>query len=268
VVGSEGIGDTLVLQPVGENLFRGVFVPGTVTGTLRIEATAEFDGEVVKGSDGIQLARIRPGRSVWLSTENYRVSLAAPGDCSIETLVTVSEEPGSVYAGFQSSAGRLRFEPLDVFFSERLEVLVCHKDRGLGTGYGVFADAGKWASFRGRFNEKGQCEFRTRQPENLVVLADREGPEIAPVSEFRTRPADGKATFASRITDGGSGVSAASLKAYVDGEPAIVSRDPDTGRITGRTIKPLPYGEHRIRLEAEDRLGNTSGREFTLDLSR
>ncbi len=259
---------SVLLQPVGERLFRGTFVPGPESGTVRIEVRVEFDGQVVARTTGLELGLLKPGREVWFSTENYRVKLAAPtGYCS-QSLVTVSEEPGKVHRGFLSSAGRLVLEPADVFFNERIDVLVVRKDRSLKTGHGVFAEAGEWASFRGRFNERGWCEFKMRRPEHLVILEERDGPEIGPIQNFRRRPADGKATFASRITDGGSGVDDGSLRAYVDDEVAIVSIDPDTGVVGGRTTKPLPYGEHRIRLVAEDRLGNATDKEFTVSLSR
>jgi hypothetical protein len=63
-------------------------------------------------------------------------------------------------------------------------------------------------------------------------------------------------------------VDAGSIRAFVDDTIAIVSIDPDTGRVSGRTTKALQYGEHRLRLEAVDRLGNRTTREFTLNLSR
>ncbi len=266
---SEGsLSRSMPLQPVGENLFRGTFVPEMESGTVRIEAWVEFDGRVVAETTVLQLGCLKPGREIWLSTENYRVRLAAPKGYSSRSLVTVCEEPGKTYRGFRSSAGRLLLEPRDVFFNEQVDVLVVRKDRSLKGGHGVFAETGEWASFRGCFNEIGWCEFKMRQPEHLVMLEDLDGPEIEPVEDFRRRPADGKAIFASRVTDRGSGVDAGSLRAYVDDEVAIVSIDPDTGLVGGRTTKPLPYGEHRIRLEAEDRLGNASGREFALSLSR
>ena len=262
------VSHSLLLQPVGENLFRGTFVPGPQSGTVRIRVRVEFDGQVVAKTTGLEVGLLKPGREIWFSTENYRVKLAAPAGYCSQSLVTVSEEPGKVHRGFLSSPGRLILEPVDVFFNEWVDVLVVRKDRSLKAGHGVFAEAGEWASFRGRFNELGWCEFKMRRPEHLVILEDRDGPEIEPIEDFRRRPADGKATFASRITDGGSGVDAGSLRAYVDDEVAIVSIDPDTGAVGGRTTKPLPYGEHRIRLEAEDRLGNAAGKEFTISLSR
>jgi hypothetical protein len=87
------------------------------------------------------------------------------------------------------------------------------------------------------------------------------------VGRFRRR-SDGKATFSARVADTGSGASAGSIKGYVDGDTAIVSIDPDTARITGRSRKVLKYGKHTIRLEAEDRLGNLAVKEVDLDLSR
>jgi hypothetical protein len=183
-------------------------------------------------------------------------------------VVSVSEELGGDRPGFSSSAGRLIMEPVDVFFNERIEVLVVRRDHSLGAKFGVFAENGDWISFRGRFNELGWCGFDTRQPEHLIILEDREGPEIEPVGKLRLRPGDGKILFESVITDAGSGVDAATLRAFVNGETAIVAIDPDTGRVSGRSTKPLPYGQHRFRLEAEDRLGNTTSREFTVDVSR
>jgi hypothetical protein len=56
------------------------------------------------------------------------------------------------------------------------------------------------------------------------------------------------------------------VKAFVDGETAIAGFDPDTGRIEGRTTKPLREGEHRFTLEVKDRMGNRTSSEHTLTL--
>jgi hypothetical protein len=253
---------------VGKNLFRGILIPEPEGGTLRITVRVDFGGIRVERATRLCLGVLEAGREVWFTTRNYRVKLAAPQAYSSRSLIAVTEEQGTVHDGFVSSAGRLVLEPAGVFFNERVEVLVVRKEADLKAGYGVFAEYGEYTSFRGSFDSLGWCGFGLRQPEHLVVLEDRDGPRIEPIRDFRRRPLDGKATFVSGISDRGSGVVTGSLRAFVDDEVAIVSVDPDTGRIDGRTTKPLPYGEHRFRLEAEDRLGNASSREFTLDLSR
>jgi len=259
---------SLLLQPEGESVFRGTFLPGGDGGPFRIVTRVDFDGSVVERVKVLRLGVLKPGRAISFSTRDYRINLTAPPGYSSQTLITVSEEQARLREGFVSSGGRLVFEPVGVFLGERVEVLVVRKDGGPGAGVGVFAEHGERVSFRGGFDDRGWCRFSTRQPEHLVILEDRDGPEFGPVADLRRRLADGKATFASMVSDGGSGVDAGSLRAFVDDEAAIISVDPDTGRLSGRTTKPLPYGEHRIRLEAEDRLGNASIREFTVNLSR
>jgi hypothetical protein len=259
--------DSIVFQPAGRNVFRATYVPQGMVGSLSIETRVEFDGHTVRDTTRLALRLLEPGGDVWISGEHYTVRFHAPETYSSKSLITVSEAPGKVYNGFEAVDGELLFEPLDVFFGDRVDVMIVRK-KGVSTAsQGVFAESGNWAAFRGRFDANGRCEFGMRCPENLVILEDTQCPRIEAVADLKRRRADGKATFTSKVTDTGSGVDAGSLRAFVDDEPAIVSIDPDTGRIDGRTTKALPYGEHRIRLEAEDRLGNRASREFTVSLA-
>jgi hypothetical protein len=263
-----GQGHSLLLQPIGENRFRVAYLPVTESGAVRFQVEVEFDRVVVDRTVILELGLLKPGREIWLSTEHYRVRLAAPDGYASRTLVAISEAAGRVPQGFLTSAEGLVLEPAEAFFNEAAEVVIVRKDGGLTARYGVFAEAGEWVVFRGRFDGRGRCTFTTRRPERLAVLEDGDGPEMGPVRDLKSRPEDGKATFASRIVDRGSGVDAGSLRAFVDDDVAIVSIDPDTGVVNGRTTKPLQSGDHRIRLVAEDRMGNASVREFTVLLSR
>jgi hypothetical protein len=178
------------------------------------------------------------------------------------------EDSGTVYRGFEAVEGRLVFEPHGVFLDSGLKFRVKPLKEQLSAKHGVYAQRGEWPVFLGRFDSTGTCEVNLRQLEDLVILEDLDPPEITSIGRFRRRPHDGKATFGARTTDTGSGVDAGTVRGYVDGDVAIVGIDPDTGRVTGRTRKPLQYGKHTIRLEAEDRLGNLAVREVVLDLSR
>jgi hypothetical protein len=259
---------SVLLQPVTAGVFRAAFVPEAPPATIRIETRVDFGKHTSRKSTELALGMLESGAVVWFSGDSYTVRLEAPEAYSSRSLITFSEGPGKTRRGFESVAGRIGLAPLDVFFNEKIAVLVVARSGSLSTSHGVFAEHDDWVSFLGRFDEKGRCDFTVRHPYEFVVLEDRQGPEIYAVEAVTRRPFDGKVTFSSRITDRGSGVDAGSLKAYVDNEVAIVSIDPDTGVITGRTTKPLPYGEHRFRLEARDRMGNAAGREFTVDLSR
>jgi hypothetical protein len=260
--------DSVIFQPAGTNLFRATYVPRAGNHPLTIETEFGFGDEIVRDSTELAVGLLEPGGEVWLSGESYRLRLRSPETYSSRTLVSLSEAPGEIRKGFEAVAGRLVLQPADGFFNDMIEVTVEHKQGGFAGRCGVFAETGGWVAFRGRFDRQGRCEFRMRQPEPLVILEDGGAPDIDQVKGFMRRAADGKAVFSSRITDRGSGVDAGSLKAFVDGEVAIVAIDPDTGLVSGRTTKALPLGEHRIRLEAEDRMGNRAGREFTVDLSR
>lgn len=260
--------DSLMFQPQEAGTFRAVYLPGRKGRTVLIETHFELDGRTVRDSVESAFGLLEPGGEVWFSGEAYRVRLRAPKTYSSRSLVRVAEGTGEVRGGFESEAGGLTMEPAGIFFNDRVEVLIVRRDDAVTPQHGVFAVYGSHVSFRTHFDRGAVCEFATRRPENLLILKDVEGPIIEAVTSFKRTSGDGKATFRSRITDTGSGVDVGSLRAFVDEEVAIVSIDPDTGRISGRTTKALPYGPHRLRLEAEDKMGNSAGREFTLDLSR
>jgi hypothetical protein len=263
-----GRSDSVVFSPAGQGRFRTTYVPGPGADSILVESVFEIDGEALRDSVRLVVGLLEAGREIWFSGDRYRVRLRAPAAYSSRSLISVREEPGPVRKGFESAAGRLVFEPLDVFFNEPVEVLIVRRSKDLTPYHGVFGESGSWVSLRGRFNGKGMCSFGMREPRDLAILEDRVGPVIDPVRDFRLRQPDGRATFTARVTDTGSGVDAGSIRAFVDDTVAIVGIDPDTGRLSGRTTKTLQYGEHRLRLEAEDRLGNRTTREFTLDLSR
>jgi hypothetical protein len=268
LVNSAGGMDSLLMQPAGTNLFRSTFVPPPGTRRIAIETEFRFGEVALRETTAVVVGLLEPGREVCLAGDAYEVRLKAPESYSSRSFVGLSESQGETRKGFGGTAGRLALEPSGGFFGDLVEVTVTRRQGGIAGNYGVFAENAGWVSLRGRFDETGRCRFSTRQPESLVILEDRDAPRIDQVKNFARRAGDGKAVFTSRVTDTGAGVDAQSLRAFVDGQVAIVSIDPDTGLVGGRSIKALPSGEHRIRLEAEDRMGNKTNREFTVVLSR
>jgi hypothetical protein len=199
--------------------------------------------------------------------ELFEIELLPPEEELPRTLIEIKEDSAGVYERFESMAGRILLEPRGVFLHKGLKFHIRDLNGRVTPQHAVYADRDGWPVYLGRFNSAGVAEIRLRSIENLVVLQDTIPPEINSVGRFRRR-SDGKATFTARVADTGSGASAGSIKGYVDGDIAIVSIDPDTARVTGRTRKPLQYGQHTIRLEASDRLGNLAVKEVILDLSR
>jgi hypothetical protein len=131
--------------------------------------------------------------------------------------------------------------------------------------HGLFSESGGGVSLVGAFDSTGVCRATIYTLDPLVVLEDTQPPTIKWIGGL-ARKRDGTATFAASASDVGSGLDLGSLRAYVDGQPAIAGGDPDSGRITVRTTKALSYGSHRLTLEVRDRLGNTGHSEIARDL--
>jgi hypothetical protein len=257
-------------RPVGDNLYRAVIQPDvTRPADTRLSLdilTGDGSGEVLE-SRTMTIGVAEKGRGFIHPGERFIVELLQPHENLPRTLIGIKEDSAGVYERFESVAGRILLEPQGNFLHKGLSFRIRDLKGVVTTKHGVYADRDGWPVYLGRFNSAGVAEIKLRRIENLVVLRDTIPPEITSVGRFRRR-SDGKATFTARVADTGSGASAGSIRGYVDGDIAIVSIDPDTARVTGRTRKPLKYGRHTIRLEAEDRLGNLAVKEVDLDLSR
>jgi hypothetical protein len=260
--------ETMVLQPEGNNLFRGVYHPVGTDQVIHLRAALEFGAEKVERTRGFAMGRIMPGKRIWLLGDRYKVRLSAPAGYASSTLVRLSEDSGSSHEGFEENLGRIFLEPAGVFFNERVELLVVSKEGDCTSRHGAYAERGGSTSFLGRFDSTGVAAVKLRSLVSIVVLADEEPPSIVFTGRLRRRASDGKGLFSAKIRDGGSGLDSGSLKGYVDDDAAIVSYDPDTGRVSGRSRKPLKYGTHAIRLEVKDRIGNSATGETTRELAR
>ncbi len=259
-----------LLFPVGENLFRGETAPpGSPPSdpAITLDVLFDFGGGRITKSKPMVIGMARRGHGFTYAGARFEIELLPPEEDLPRTLIEIKEDSAGVYERFQSVAGRILLEPNGVFLHKGLRFRIRDLKGQVSAKHGVYADRNGWPVYLGRFSSAGVCEIRLRRLENLVILEDVEPPEITSIGRFRRR-SDGKATFTARVADAGSGADAGSIKGFVDGDTAIVSIDPDTARITGRSRKPLKYGKHTIRLEAEDRLGNLAVKEVVLDLSR
>jgi hypothetical protein len=256
--------------PVGENLYRAIIQPGEklpVDSRVRLNILTGPGDRIAAEPEAVAIGVVGSGQGFACSGERFDLDLVPPEGDLPRTLIEIKEDSAGVYERFESAAGRILLEPQGEFLYKGLEFRIRDLKGEVGPKHGVYADRDGWPVYLGRFNSAGVAEIRLRRIENLVVLQDTVPPEITSVGRFRRR-SDGKATFTARVADKGSGASAGSIRGYVDGDIAIVSIDPDTARLTGRTRKALKYGNHTIRLEAEDRLGNLAVTEVVLDLSR
>ena len=256
--------------PVAKSLFRTVIFPDEILSSdpgVRLDVSFDYGDTTVMKSETMVIGFARQGHGFTYTGERFEIELLPPEEELPQTLIEIKEDSTGVYERFQSVAGRILLEPQGEFLHKGLKFRIRDLKGEVTPQHGVYADRNGWAVYLGRFNSAGVCDIRLRRIENLVVLQDTIPPEITSVGRFRRR-SDGKATFTARVADSGSGASAGSIRGYVDGDTAIVSIDPDTARVTGRSRKVLKYGKHTIRLEAEDRLGNLAITEVVLDLSR
>jgi hypothetical protein len=257
-----------LLQPVGEHSFRAVYFPKRRSEVVHIRTTFEFGQQQIEKTVGQAVSHVGPGSVTWLLGQDFRIGLLAPGDGISGSLLALKESDAESYEGFDAAAGRLAFLPEGIFFGQGADILIVPRsDRGMSK-HGVFAERGKHPVFLARFDSSGVCRLKLHALEPLVVLEDQESPAVEWIGKLRRRSHDGKATFTARVIDRGSGVNAGTIKAYVDDDMAIVSYDYDTALARGRTTKPLRYGRHRIRLEAEDWMGNVVSSEHVADLVR
>jgi hypothetical protein len=249
-----------VFEPVGSRSYRSIHYPRSSRGSITVDATFIYDNGARKYCDQFAFGRLTAGAELWFEGDAHRIRLTAPAGFSTATLIRVSDEgpdrdTTTTYAGFERISGRVVMEPQGAFFNERVEVLIEPQDLALEPGMAVYAERSR-PVFLGRFDSTGTSTVKLRNLENLVILEDLVPPEVHVVGRLRRRSEDGKAIFHARVADSGSGLDIGSLRAFVDDDTAIVSYDPDTGRVEGRSRKPLQSGTHRITLEAQDRVGN------------
>ena len=254
-----------LLQPLKHNAFRGCYVLQGSGQAVDVRVSFQFGARSVEKSAKLVIGSIDRGATVHLATDTFRVRMEADKDRTFQTLVQVSEERPASYAGFERCAGRLVFEPRDAFFEKGLTIYVDSGKINLEKKDGLFAEVGGRLSLVGAFDSNGVCRATIYTLDPLVVLEDVTPPTIRWTGRLLKRR-DGLGIFAASASDGGSGIDTGRIRALVDGQPAIASYDPDTGAISGRTTKPLPYGSHRLTLEATDRLGNTAHSEIVRDL--
>jgi hypothetical protein len=250
---------------VGEGVFRGRYVPGCGADAVQARVVFEYGGEKKTALAGTPLVCLERASTAVLLTETFRLRIDVPRDMRPNVLLGYEEGAPARYGGYTDSLGSLVFDPPGTFFGERARICLALREGALTVKQGVFADRGETASFRARADSSGVVCFETDFLEKLVVLEDRTRPEITGF-EGTGRREDGRYTFTARATDEGSGIDSGTIRAFVDGETAIAGYDPDTGIITGRTIKRLRTGRHRFTLEVKDRMGNRTSTEHTLSL--
>jgi hypothetical protein len=253
------------LQPLGDGLFRGHYVPEC--GGDAIQARTEFKYGAARATvlAGTPLVCLERASSAVLLTETFRLRIDVPRDMRPNVLLGYEEGKPAYYEGYTDSLGSLIFEPAGTFFGEKTRVCLALREGHMTVKQGVFADRGKTASFRARADSSGVVCFETDFLEKLVVLEDRKRPEITDFEGKGPRD-DGRYIFTARVSDEASGIDSGTIRAFVDGETAIAGYDPDTGIITGRTTKRLREGSHRFTLEVKDRMGNRTSTEYTLSL--
>jgi hypothetical protein len=254
-----------VLQPIGDGRFRTVYVPRGLDQVVHA-GVADGTGRAVT-THGRLVARLEPGTGVSLRGDGYVMRMELSDSHPRFHLIGVSEDEPESLEGLAPLGKVLRLEPPDAFFDERITIRLDFPGAAGRQGVGLFAVGESWTSMLGPFDGKGICTVELHGLSDLAVCADTLAPAIHRLGGIRSR-ADGKAEFSARISDRGSGVDPGSIRVYINGEKGIAGWDPDTGRVRCRTTKTLPPGEHRLKLEVTDRLGNTSSREAAVSLLR
>ncbi|MFZ1947986.1 MAG: hypothetical protein WAW06_10615 [bacterium] len=254
------------LQPIGRNSFRGCYLPSDARGAIEVKAMFEFDAAGIERIARLPVEHLLPGDEVGFEGERFAVWLRL-GRGGAGTLVELSERSEAAHEGFDSCFARLDFKPDDAFFERGMEIRVVPLSRPLGPKVGLFSLASGVPGLVAAFGANDECRARVYDLGPLAILRDTRPPALRFTGQL-TRTRAGLGTFAGITSDAGSGIASGSIRAFVDDQVAIASYDPDTGGITVRTTKPLPYGTHRLRLEADDRLGNSARSEIQRELVR
>jgi murein DD-endopeptidase MepM/ murein hydrolase activator NlpD len=256
-----------VLQPVAKDGFRGCYRPEGAEGAIDIRAMFEFNRTSVERNTALPVEQLKRGSAVTFAGDKFKVTLVSGKGKNVETLVAVTEGLGSAYDGFAGCAGRLDFEPEDVFFESGVGIEISANAPGIGPRHGLYSLGWAGVALLAPFDSTGRCRASINTLDPLAVLEDTEAPALSFLGN-PTIKRDGTLVFAGSTADRGSGIDTRRIRAYIDGEPAVAGYDPDSGRIEVRSTKPLPYGRHSLRLEAEDRIGNLARREVERELLR
>ena len=265
---TEGEGLALcVLQPVEKNVFRGCYFPHEDATVLHLRVVLQFGQTEVERTRDLMLGLIDRGQEVRFSGATLRVRLIAGKERTLKTLVKIEETKPQACAGFSRSEGGIDFEPEDAFFEKGLRVQVSSGSVRLSPKHGLFSQSLGRLAFLAPFDSAGACEATVYTLDPLVVLEDLTAPTVKWTGGL-TRKRDGTGVFTGNVSDGGSGIDSRTVTAYVDGDRAVAAYDPDTGKVSVRTTKPLPYGTHRLRLRVQDKLGNTGDSEIVRELVR
>jgi hypothetical protein len=256
-----------VLQPVERNEFRGVYRPEGADGPIDIRAMFEFNRASVERNATLPVEYLKHGCAVSFAGDRFKVTLVSGKSRNMETLVSVTERQESGYDGFSRCEGRLDFEPEDVFFEKGVGIEVSANAQGIGPKYGLYSLGWARLTLLAPFDSTGRCRAGINTFDPIAILEDTEPPALIFTGNPTIRR-DGTLVFAGSTSDRGSGIDTGTIRAWIDGEPAVAGYDPDSGRIDVRSTKPLPYGGHSLRLEAKDRIGNLAQREVERELLR
>jgi hypothetical protein len=185
----------------------------------------------------------------------------------METLLVATDRSEAAQEGFSRSEGKILFEPAGVFFESGIDISVSSDTVGLRTKHGLYSLASGRPSLLAPFDADGVCRAKIWRLDPLAVLEDTAPPSVRFIGTPAKRR-DGTVIFSGSASDAGSGIDSRMIRASIDNEAAVAGYDPDTGRINVRSTKPLPFGKHRLRLEAQDRIGNLGSSEIECDLAR
>jgi hypothetical protein len=256
---------SVLLEPVARNTFRGCYYPGETAGGVEVSARLEFAAIGVERTLSLPVEILKRGRDVSIAGPRFSAVLSECGRGSMETLLLATPKEATVCDGFSGSEGTVVFEPADVFFENGIEVSVWSDETALTDRHGLYSMASVRPSLIKAFDSQGRCRAKIWRLDPLAVLEDSAAPSVG-MAGTASRKRDGTVVFSGKAHDPGSGIDSGSIRASIDGEAAIASYDPDTGAISVRSTKPLPLGRHRLRLEAQDRIGNLGSVEVERDL--
>ncbi len=254
-----------LLQPIGRGRFRGI-IPLSSCDTL-LQPSVEFDytDGSIKVSETLRILAVLPGGTTWFSDDGILLALHS-SEANPLRFFKVSSDSSEPYRGFAGRGLLIEFEPRNVFFPDRLGI-----DLNLRlpvSNSGVFALRGSRPAFLACLDEQGSCHLTLTTLVPVAILKDVEPPSIRWKGGIEVRDSDRRVFIKAIARDEGSGIDAGSIKASIDNECAVVSYDPDNGTVEIRSRKRLRYGDHRIRLEARDRVGNLSAIERLIHIGR
>ncbi|MGQ9603775.1 MAG: M23 family metallopeptidase [bacterium] len=257
---------SVILQPAGRNKFVG-----WVSGEMAEEAVDVTVGfEYVNGwlfcREKIKAVWISPGQQLEFDDEALKLTLKNPKESNYGSFISVNFSSSPTFEGFDHNGMRLEFDPQGLVYPHGIDLSICLENTFDWKGFCLYSLESGVPYFLARFDQEGMAFLKLYKLNPLLLLRDLQAPMLT-IGNIRLRK-DGKAIFTGGAYDSGSKIDSKSLTAYIDDKKAIVGIDPDTGRLDGRSINPLPYGKHRIRLEARDRAGNLRFIESVVNLIR